>query len=254
MARLIERVNGWAEAVFHVLAHVRATAHLAASAYDADYVAAIALQLGPAARRALRDDAALLGHLLSTHDALAAAQVLAWLFRSPARAAAASGLDLADLAPDQVDAPALLPALARGGPAVEILRAAAELEAPLLAALPPPEVDLGALAGALARAAPAAPHLEACAVGVLRPLGWRGRVWGREIWVGPAPLDHAAWQAAHEATVSEVAAEMRGRGEAPAHGPVEREALARMAARARAAGLTEEHRAWLQRIDRSALG
>lgn len=238
-------VNGWAEAVFHVLAHVRGTAHLAASAYDAGYVADVARQLGPAGQRQLGDDAVMLGHLLGTHDVLAAAQCLAWLFRSPARAEAAAGRDLADLAPEDVDAPALLPGVRKTGAAAEILRATAELEAPLLAALPRPAIDLGALGDALARVTGAAPHLAACTVGVLRPLGRRGRVLGREIWVGATSIDHLAWQAAHEATVAEVAAAMRSRGETPTHARMEREAIALLEERARAAGLTAPHRAWL---------
>src|SRR5581483_7174316 len=137
------------------------------------------------------------------------------------------------------DAPELLPALA-GDPAVEVLRAAAELELPLLARLPPIAADLAALGRALDEVAAAAPLLPRCRVGVARALGRRGRVMGREIWVGAAPIEHAAWQAAHEATVAEVAAHA-----AQDHDAVELAALALLAHRARASGLEAAHRAWL---------
>lgn len=242
-------VNGWAEAVFHVLAHARATAQLAASAYDPDYIALIAGHLGPAEDRPLAEDAAVLGRMLASHEALVAAQRLAWLFRAPERAAAVAGRDLVALGPEDVDAPALLRSVQQAGDAAEILRAAAELEAPLLARLPPPGIDLGDLAAALAEVAPAAPRLAISAVGALRPLGRRGRVLDREIWVGVAPIEHLAWQAAHEATVAEVAEALRARGEAPAHARAEGEALALLEGRARAAGLTAAHRAWRAHLD-----
>ena len=142
-----------------------------------------------------------------------------------------------------MDAPELLPQL-KGYTAVEILRAAAELELPLLARLPPVDVDLAALALALDEVARAAPLLPSCPVGVARALGRRGRVMGREIWVGDAPIAHSAWQAAHEATVAEVVERARGAGESADHDRVEWAAVALLADRARAAGLAEGHRAW----------
>jgi hypothetical protein len=237
-------VDAWAEAVLHVLAHVRATAHLAASLHDAGYVEAAAKALGPAVERPLAEDARLLGVLLPTFAGLARAQGLAWLFRSTERAAACAGRDLAELSSGDVDAPDLLPHLA-GDPATEILRAAAELELPLLSRLPPIAVDLAALAFALDEVAPAAPLLAGCSVGVARALGVRGRVRGRDVWVGPAPIQHTAWQAAHEATVAEVVEASPWDDGAGDHDRVERAAVALLAGRARDAGLGAAHRAWL---------
>jgi hypothetical protein len=236
-------VDAWAEAVLHVLVHVRATAGLPASLYDAGYVAEVERVLGPADGRALGEDAAILGRVLPTHEALANAQRLAWLFRSAERAEACAGRDLAELGAADVDAPALLPGLA-GDAAVEVLRAAAELELPLVALLPAIAVDLAALGRALDGVERAAPGLRGFRVGVARALGLRGRVMGDEIWVGAAPLEHAAWQAAHEATVAEVVAVHGEDG----HYRVERAAIARLAARARAAGLERPHRAWLAHL------
>lgn len=237
-------VGAWAEAVFHVLAHVSATAHLAPSLHDPAYVEAARRALGPAEARALGEDARLLGGLLPTFASLAGAQELAWLFRSAERAGACAGRDLDDLGADDVDAPDLLPRLA-GDPAVEILRAAAELELPLLSRLPPIPVDLAALSRALAEIAPAAPLLARCRVGVVRALGLRGRVRDREIWVGAATVAHAAWQAAHEATVAEIAERLRAAGEPFDHDRVEEAAIALLTERAYAAGLSAAHATWL---------
>ena len=151
-----------------------------------------------------------------------------------------------------MDAPALLPHLA-GDPAVEVLRAAAELELPLVARLPPVDVDLAALALALGEVARAAPLLPCCAVGVSRALRRRGRVMGREIWVGEAPVEHSAWQAAHEATVAEVVERARSAGEGTDHDRVERAAIALLARRAVEAGLTQGHRAWLAHFGEDVL-
>jgi hypothetical protein len=235
--------GAWAEAVFHVLAHVGATAHLASSVYGSAYVAAARGILGPAEERLLGEDARLLGGLLSTFASLARAQSLAWLFRSIDRASACAGRDLGALTEADVDAPELLPSLA-GEPAVEILRAAAELELPLLARLPPMAMDLPGLGRALDALSVVAPVLPECPVGVVRALRLRGRVMGREIWVGEAPIEHAAWQAAHEATVAEVVERLHGAGERAGHDRVEGEAVALLRARARAAGLGEGHAAW----------
>jgi hypothetical protein len=229
----------WENAVFHVLAHVRATRDLASSVYDPAYVALVEESVGPARDRTLEEDAHLLGQALPSFDALARVQALAWLFRSEARVRSACGRDLAALAPEDVDAPALLPALA-GDPAAEILRAAAELEMPLLPRLPPLAMDLGELGRALDVAALAAPLLRACRVFVVRALGLRGRVMGREVWIGDAPPEHAAWQAAHEATVAEI-----GKGE---HAAVEGAALVLLARRAGEAGLGEAHARWLSHL------
>jgi hypothetical protein len=55
----------WADLVFHVLAHVEATQALAASLWDRTYVAFVERHLGPAAHRALGEDARVLGSLFS---------------------------------------------------------------------------------------------------------------------------------------------------------------------------------------------
>jgi hypothetical protein len=63
--------------------------------------------------------------------------------------------------------------------------------------------------------------------------------------VGPAPIQHAAWQAAHEATVAEIVEAWPEDRGAVDHDRVERAALALLAGRARDAGLGAAHRAWL---------
>src|SRR5438552_16503135 len=84
----------WAEAVFHVLAHVDAGAS-AASCRDRVYVAWIEERLGPARGRALGDDVSTLGRALGDFETLARAQALAWVFADPdvARAWAERDLD-----------------------------------------------------------------------------------------------------------------------------------------------------------------
>ena len=82
-----------------------------------------------------------------------------------------------------------------------------------------------------------------------RSLGRRGRLRGREIWIGaPFPgggpdLDHLAFQAAHEATVGELIA-LEG---APAGDdrPLEAAALVLLKRRAERVGLGEAHARWL---------
>src|SRR6185312_13532879 len=105
-------VGEWAEAVFHVLAHVGATARLASSVYDPAYVAAVRGVLGAAEERLLGEDARLLGEIVPTFGALARVQGLAWLFRSRERVVACAGRDLGALAEADVDAPELLAWLA----------------------------------------------------------------------------------------------------------------------------------------------
>jgi hypothetical protein len=231
----------WSDAVFHVLAHVRATASLASSVFDARYVATAERALGPASERGLGEDARVLGEILPTFAALARVQALAWLFDSVDRVNAIVDRPLDDLTPEEVDAPRLLGIL-KHDPAAEVLRAAAELELPLLDRLPPVAIDRVALAEEVARVAPAAPFLAACEVTIVRSLGHRGRVIDRAIAVGDAPLPHAAWQAAHEATVAEI---LDAPGPAPDHDVLERGALRLLARRARDAGLADAHRTWL---------
>ncbi|MBX3224745.1 MAG: hypothetical protein KF795_29785 [Labilithrix sp.] len=144
---------------------------------------------------------------------------------------------------------------ASAGAVAEVLRTAAELELPAFAtlgALPAPALD--EVAEAIAAIAPAAPSLPRFEVWVARPLGLRGRTHARSIVVGLPGLgcpdaEHAAWQAAHEATVAEAAAEGRG-----SFLDLERRALARLRSRARGAGLAEAHGRWLARLDLRELG
>lgn len=242
----------WAEAVFHVLAHVRATAHLAPSAYDPSYVAEAARALGPAEERLLAADAARIGALATTFDAMVDVEQLAWLFDSPGRARACVERDLAVLEASDVDHPRSLPAVRRAGAVAEILRAAAEIEAPLCAKLPPLALDERALDQALAEATVMAPLLASSTVGVVRALGIRGRVVASDegdtaprIWVGAASTEHMAFQAAHEATVWEVGCDAAKAGIPWVHEDVEREAIRRLRARAEAQGKGEAHQRWL---------
>ena len=72
------RDNPWAEAVLHVLAHVRAGADLAPSLWNPAWVDYSRAEIGPAERRTLAEDAKMLGALLGTHDAQANAQLVAF--------------------------------------------------------------------------------------------------------------------------------------------------------------------------------
>lgn len=199
------------EAVFHVLAHVDCGA-IAASCFDPRYVAWARDALGPAEARTLAEDASVLA-LVRDHDAFARLQRLAWI-------------------EDATD-----------DPFTEVLRAAAELERPLLAGL-----DHGACT--FDDALRVAPELAGHEVLLCRALPVRGRVLGRSLVVGAPPIAgateaHVGWQAAHEAIVASLEGE---------HRDVERRAIARLRSRARAAGLGAEHARWLATLDLRALG
>jgi len=241
----------WADLVFHVLAHVHGTAGLAASVYDPRYVAFAERRLGPAAARTLAEDAAALGALAPTHEALARTQLLAWLFRDLDRPSAVVAKELGALEAADVDAPELLSALAQEARAVELLRCAAELERDLFETLGPPRFDADALAKALDRATEVAPGLALGRVACVRSLALRGRVLGDEIWVG-APdeelgvsVEHAAWQASHEATVREVGEAARRARLGASERDVEAASVVLLAERASAAKRAEEHSRWL---------
>lgn len=261
--------RSWPELVMHVLAHVKATAALPASVYDPIYVGWARERLGPAEGRTLGEDALVLGNALPSHTELARAQLLGWLFDDVEQASAVADRELSQLGPGDVERPELLAPLVGMGPSVEVLRAAAELEAePWIERLGPPAGDDASFRMALARVMRAAPMVAHCRILRLRALRSRGRVHGSEIWVG-APVAElavddaqAAWQAAHEATVAEVSARSvleERRAEAVA--------LVLLAERAQRAGLIDEHRVWLghlagcgcpagpgpPRIDRAAL-
>lgn len=245
----------WAEAVFHVLAHVDVGPR-AASCHAPAYVAAARALLGPASERELGADARALASLLGAHDHLASVQALAWLWRDAHEVEAAVGRDLAELAPESVRSERALAIACAAGPGAELLRAAAELELPRLGALPAVHREsLGALERELARVSAACPTLDQNAIDVVRALPRRGRVLDGRIFVGVpgfagADAEHLAWQAAHEATVGEIVRES-----APLpFTELERAALLRLASRARSAGLGASHRLWLSTLDLRGFG
>lgn len=125
--------------------------------------------------------------------------------------------------------------------AVDLLRAAAEAELPLLSRLPPVGVDMEALAGALDEATVVAPQLPGCRVGVSRVLGERALLRGTEIWIGAVSIEHAVWMAAEKATVVEVEERHRAFGSKA----VELRARALLGERARGAGRGEAYERWL---------
>ncbi|HHH31432.1 MAG TPA: hypothetical protein ENK57_24215, partial [Polyangiaceae bacterium] len=244
--------RSWPELVFHVLAHVQVTAHLPSSAYDPTYVRWAREALGPAEARPLGEDAAVLGVALGDHEALASVQLLAWLYDDAEAAQATGRRELAELSADEVTRADVLAALAEVGPPAELLRCAALLEDGLLShGLPP--LDEAKLGGALEEAARAAPRLREHRVVPLRSLRLRGRVRGRDIFVGwpceelALQESHVAWQAAHEATVAEVGGRALGVPTLGERG-VETVAVVTLAARARIQELADEHERWLHHL------
>ncbi|MCL4748830.1 MAG: hypothetical protein KJ015_01655 [Myxococcales bacterium] len=243
----------FADLVFHVLAHVRRSAGEAASVYDPEWVRFAASHLGPAESRTLAEDADALGQLAPGHEALSRLQLVAWLFADVERARVVAARELADLGPDEVDAPELLATLRQLGPAPELLRVAAELERPFFERLPAPEHDWARSAASFEAMLGVAPELGQCTVELVRSLRLRGRVRGSRIWVGvPDPalgptLEHVSWQAAHEATVREV-----GRHARAAERRVEQMAVVLLAARARRQGRDADHGRWLAHFGANA--
>jgi hypothetical protein len=239
-------VRPWADLVFHVLAHVPSATP--ASLFDPVYAAFAARYLGPVEERPLAEDVRTLAALATEHARFAKLQALAWLFSGVGDDERVRDRELGSLGSSDVADETLLAALRGMGPAVEVLRCAAQLEAEAHARLPPVAIDAPALTEALERVGRAAPTLPGFRIGVVRSLRLRGRVRQREIWVGapsaePGPgLAHSAWQAAHEATVAELI------GALGASRVVEREvehtALVVLAERASRAGLASEHGAW----------
>ncbi len=247
---LLTSVSPWAEAVLHVLAHVRATAAFPSSLYDAGWMQYAERTIGRSAQRSLAEDASVLGDVLRTDAALSQAQLVAWLFQSAARVVAVRERNLSELVAADVDRPELLKAIQ--GPncaAIEVLRAAAELEMEPLASVASWPFDEAGLAWGVEQLVPVAPALARCTIALARPLGIRGRLYEDAIWVGVpndalgVSIEHVSVQAAHEATVREVLDE----GHA-GYVTVEREAVARLARRANEAGLAEVHQRWLRRF------
>lgn len=236
----------FADLVFHVLAHVPAP--FAASVHDRAYVAWCEARLGPAGTRELGEGASVLARTLTSHDACVRVQRLAWLFGDLESASRAFDRPLSELPEAEVARPRLLPGL-RGDPLSETLFCTVALEAAWHARLPPLDLDAG-LESALGARRLVAPELWRFGVGVVRSLVRRGRVFEDEIWVG-APGDAApwadrelvAWQAAHEATVAELAA---ARLPFEEH---ERAAVALLAERAARAREVAAHARWLATLD-----
>jgi hypothetical protein len=240
----------WADLVFHVLAHVEGTEVLPSALSDRIYRDFAATHLGPASARALGGDARLLGELLRDHGELSRIQALAGVFRNAEHASRLRGRDLAMLVAEDLADPVFLGPVKNGGATMEILRAAAELEAPFHARLPPAAPDLDALDRAIQARIVCAPSLSAFRVFCLRSLRLRGRVVPGQIWVGAPALDppltalHAAWQACHEATVAEVGAAAVAQSRALDERAVEHAAVVLMAARAAGNGLSNDHGLW----------
>lgn len=273
---LVRRASLWTESVFHVLAHVEAPG-LPSSCHDARYVAWIGERLGSIEARALGEDTAVIARVATTHDVLAGVQALAWVFDSPDQCRRASDRELGELGADDVASADALSIALSTGPIAEVVRAAAELELPLLAGLvgsAAARVDLRAVRRALDVVSAAAPSLRDSAVSLALPLGLRGRAFARSIVAGVPGIacpdvEHVAWQAAHEATVVDLnerersrladvprgGRARRGLEAAPAaHLDGERRAIARLEARARLCGLGDAHARWLARLDLDALG
>jgi len=241
----------WADLVFHVLAHL--PSDVPASLFEPRYLAFVEQALGPAPR-GLLDDLGTLAGIAVGPRRYATLQELAWLFETPEEVARIVGRDLAELDGADVKHPALLARLLAVGPEVEVLRSLAELEAERHARLPPSRPDRARLRTELERARSAAPALEHCRIRCLRPLVLRGRVRGSDIWVGAAGTEpgptpaHAAWQAAHEATVGELRALVSGAIDDDR--PLEQAALVLLRERAARAGLGEPHARWLAHLSR----
>ena len=243
----------WVSLVFHVLAHVRASS-AAADLFSAEYVQYVADTAGPAASRPLGESVAALASIVRSHEEWVRLQHVAWLFDGLAGAQAAALIDLAALAGvERVRMPSLR-ALVPVSPAAELLRASALLEAPVHAALPVLAWDRTVLAVELSRACAIAPRLAVAPVHVVPALTFRGRAFGSAIWIG-APVErfrvsveHAALQAAHEATVLEVNEAAASSGMSLAERAGEAVAVVVFAERAAAQGRAGEHAVWAARF------
>jgi hypothetical protein len=245
----------WADLVFHVLAHAVDSAPLGASLYDRVYVDFAARNLGPASDRNLAEDAAVLGRVLQSHELLARVQLAARLFDSIEAASRHATIDLTELAQRGIVPADLVRALEPVLDAAELLRAASELEREAILRLPAASFDQTALAAALDEKSAIAPVLARSIVAAVRSLRLRGRAFPGEIWVGVpcvelgVSIDHAAWQACHEATVLEL------RAAAPAESgerAIEHGAVVLLAERARSSGKESEHRRWLAHFGQNA--
>jgi hypothetical protein len=253
-ARAIE-LRPWADLVFHVLAHALETAAFPASLYDRAYVEFAARHLGPASERSLGEDAGVLGSVLQSHGALARVQLVARLFAGIEPASRYAAVDLGELARRGIVEIELVRSLEPVIDAAELLRVACEIEREPLARLPAAFSEVAELARALDELLPLAPGLSARTVAVVRSLRRRGRAFRDEIWVGTpngelgVSVDHAAWQACHEATVLELGA---AAGDDIGEREIEHAAVVLLGERARAAGREPEHGRWLAHFGRNA--
>jgi hypothetical protein len=250
----VRQASLWTESVFHVLAHVEAPG-LAPSCHNPAWIEWAAVRFGLSTTRSLAEDLEVIRRAATTHDALASVQALAWVFDSARACKRVTERELAMLGREDVASFDALTIALAAGPVAEVLRAASELELPILGeaeSIPPGQLDtVGHALDALVDAAPSLGRFE---IAIARPLGLRGRTLGSSIVVGLPGIgcpdaEHAAWQAAHEATVNELAL-LRSSSFAE----LERRALALLRSRARAAGLADAHRRWLDRLDLRALG
>ena len=92
----VERAPIWADAVFHVLAHVDARG-AASSCFSPAYCSWAEQKLGAAGARALEEDARVLAELARADEAAFAwAQALAWVFHSAESVRAATDHELGD--------------------------------------------------------------------------------------------------------------------------------------------------------------
>jgi hypothetical protein len=187
-----------------------------------------------------------LGRVARDHEGLARLQALAWLFDDPAQAIQVRDRELSALTAADVADPARLSVARAGDAAMEVLRAACELERPFFERLPAREADRSGLSAALAERVPCAPRLATLQVACLRSLRLRGRVNRRVVWVGapaaepPLGVLYAVWQACHEATVAEVSTALPDVAERR----VEHAALVLLALRAAEHGRAAEHAVW----------
>lgn len=249
----VERANVWADAVFHVLAHVDVP--FASSSFSSAYCAWAEQKLGKAGARPLAEDVRVLADLARANPgAFATVQALAWVFRSAESVQNAADRELREATVDDETARAVA---VGAGPIAEVLRAAAELEMPALAATPQSDFDVTRIAGELETVSAAAPILAECTISLVPALGLRGRVLDRHLFVGMpgmagAEVEHIQWQAAHEATVQEVS--MSDAGKSLPFLELERRAIGLLRSRARRAGLGVEHGRWLAHLDLSELG
>lgn len=239
-----------AELCFHVLAHVEETRQLPASVHSLAYVAWSKSLLGDSEERTLAEDARLLAGAFPTHEALAQLQVLSRLFDDLDRVLAVGARPLSELTKSDVDDARALAALQGLGAPAELAFCAMTLELAYFIQLPAPPPFPLELVQPLSDLVPLAPGLAEASIGCVRSLHLRGRAWGGEIWVGhpgaevgPA-LEHAAWQAAHEATVVAVAQAELGLSERA----VETKAVEQLRQAARQHGMQQAHARWLDTL------